>query len=182
MEVTKVKRYRASPIDITSKYFIKTKQGVKVPVCLGAFTHILDVSRFRLRRIVKQEHHRGYLEEMRGGFRKGSEYSKQCASIVAYLNTLQYRKSHYRRSKSQRKYLPSHCSIWKLYKMYATQFRSEGCNLSKSSYFRFIFNTQFNFGFGSPKTDVYSTCLSLCERIKVEPGKTILLHPFLYSV
>lgn len=183
MEVTKVKRHRGgSSIDIISKYFIKTNQGDKVPVCLGAFTHILDVSRFRLRRIVKQEHQRGYLEENRDGFRKRSEYAKQRASIVAYLNTLQYSESHYCRSKSQRKYLPPDCSISKLYKLYAAQFRSEECNRPKLSYFRFIFNTQFNFGFGSPKKDVCSTCLSLRERIKVEPGKTIRLHPFLYSM
>lgn len=38
----------------------------------------------------------------------------------------------------------------------------------KASYFRRIFNTTFNIGFGSPRTDVCSTCLQLQEQIKYE--------------
>ncbi|CAG4975815.1 unnamed protein product [Colias eurytheme] len=38
----------------------------------------------------------------------------------------------------------------------------------KKSYFRRIFNTTYNIGFGTPKTDVCSTCLELIEKIKIE--------------
>lgn len=38
----------------------------------------------------------------------------------------------------------------------------------KLSFFRKIFNTQYNVGFGTPRTDVCSTCLSLREKIKQE--------------
>ncbi|KAK4875947.1 hypothetical protein RN001_012369 [Aquatica leii] len=36
----------------------------------------------------------------------------------------------------------------------------------KQNYFRHIFNTQYNMGFGSPRTDIYLTCLQLTEKIK----------------
>ncbi|KAK4883911.1 hypothetical protein RN001_000182 [Aquatica leii] len=36
----------------------------------------------------------------------------------------------------------------------------------KESYFRHIFNTEYNLGFGTPKSDVCSTCLQLTEKIK----------------
>ncbi|CAF4935334.1 unnamed protein product [Pieris macdunnoughi] len=38
----------------------------------------------------------------------------------------------------------------------------------KGSYFRRIFNTHYNLGFGAPKTDVCSKCLELNEKIKIE--------------
>lgn len=38
----------------------------------------------------------------------------------------------------------------------------------KLSYFRYIFNNFYNLGFGSPRTDVCSTCLELEEKIKTE--------------
>ena len=37
----------------------------------------------------------------------------------------------------------------------------------KPLYFRNIFNTSFNLGFGTPRVDVCSTCLQLTEKIKV---------------
>lgn len=45
-------------------------------------------------------------------------------------------------------------------------------NIKKLSYFLTIFNSNFNIGFGSPRTDVCSTCLELGERIKVEQDAT----------
>lgn len=38
----------------------------------------------------------------------------------------------------------------------------------KKSYFRTIFNQEFNLGFGTPRTDVCSKCIELDEKIKKE--------------
>lgn len=38
----------------------------------------------------------------------------------------------------------------------------------KRSFFRHVFNTNFNIGFKSPATDVCSTCLSYKEKLKIE--------------
>lgn len=56
-------------------------------------------------------------------------------------------------------YSPSELNIKKLHRMY------DGIPV-KMNFFRKIFNTEYNLGFGSPRTDVCSTCLQLGERIK----------------
>ncbi|CAH1101800.1 unnamed protein product [Psylliodes chrysocephalus] len=43
----------------------------------------------------------------------------------------------------------------------------------KESYFRNIFITKYNLGFGSPRTDVCSTCLQLTEKIKACSDKDV---------
>lgn len=48
--------------------------------------------------------------------------------------------------------------------MYQT--KTEEKKQVKESYFRVIVNRYFNIGFGLLRTDEYSTCLSLHERIK----------------
>lgn len=40
--------------------------------------------------------------------------------------------------------------------------------IATKALFRKVFNTEFNLGFGSPKTDICSTCLQFQEKIKVE--------------
>lgn len=47
----------------------------------------------------------------------------------------------------------------------------------KLSYFRMIFKTKYNVGFGMPQTGVGSTCLRLREQIKIEkdPSKKVEL-------
>jgi len=48
-------------------------------------------------------------------------------------------------------------------------YSSNSENLSvKLSFFRHIFNTCYNLSFNQPRKDVYSTCLSLTERKKLE--------------
>lgn len=39
-------------------------------------------------------------------------------------------------------------------------------HIFKENYFRHIFNTDYDIGFGSPRTNVCSTCLQLTEKIK----------------
>lgn len=54
--------------------------------------------------------------------------------------------------------------------MYVNQRQNVGEHdlIAKESYFRMIFNTRFNIGFRSPRSDVCSKCLELTERIKTE--------------
>lgn len=53
--------------------------------------------------------------------------------------------------------------MWRLYDSDITN----GSKKVMPAYFRHIFRTTFNIGFGSPRTDECSTCISLNERIKV---------------
>lgn len=74
---------------------------------------------------------------------------------------------HYCRSKSHRQYLHSNLNINKMYNMYTNETTVPELQV-KASYFRNIFNRNFNIGFKLPAKDVCSTCLSLREQIKHE--------------
>lgn len=74
---------------------------------------------------------------------------------------------HYCRGKTKRQYLPSELSINKMHAMYSDQITDPNLQV-KRSYFRFVFNTNFNIGFKAPATYVCSTCTMLKESIKTE--------------
>lgn len=172
MKTTKVTRHRNKtrpPHKVSSKYFVRNRKRDEVPVCLKAFCQILQVNRFKLQRLAKKNFETGDVSEQRGGFKKSViDFNQQRESISTFLNSLPYTESHYCREKSQRKYLTPELNVSKLYNMFRDRFQSDDGNIPKKSYFRFIFNTAFNFGFGSPKKDECSTCTFLTERIKHE--------------
>lgn len=145
-----------------SKYFVPAKNMRLVPVCLQTFTSILDVSRFRINIMVKKFMATGQMPtEARGGNRKKDVFKAKKEAVMKFLNQLKCVESHYCRSSISysRMYLSSDLNIKKLYRMY------DGIPV-KQSYFRHIFNSEYNLGFGTPRTDVCSTCLELGEKIK----------------
>lgn len=64
-------------------------------------------------------------------------------------------------------------SINKLWKIYNEQ--AETSVKVKKSYFRNLFNTKFNIGFGSPQTDVSSMCQQYTEKIKTYTEEKVKL-------
>lgn len=63
-------------------------------------------------------------------------------------------------------YLPVTLNIRKMWQHYNSVVNPE--KRVTQNFFRNTFNTKFNTGFGSPKTDVCSMCLRLLEQIKTE--------------
>lgn len=104
-------------------------------------------------------------EEKRGGDRKSHKYLERITAVIGFIKKLNCSEPHYCRGSSARLYLPAELSINKLYKMYNEQ--AEAHLKVKRSYFRTVFNTHFNLGFGSPRTDVCSVCLQYTEKIKI---------------
>lgn len=87
-----------------------------------------------------------------------------------FIESFKVVESHYCRSTStERKYLPSDLNIKKMWRMYLKQAEVQ----VKECYFRRIFNTHYNVGFGSPRTDVCSTCTELLEKIEVETDENV---------
>lgn len=162
------KNERYNTPDCRSKYFVPGAQMRLIPVCLNTFLGILNVSRFRLNLLAKRYYESGQLPyETRGGFRKIDRYEPKKQSVMDFINRLKCVESHYcRSSTSSRMYLSSELNIKKLYRMY------EG-NPVTESYFRKIFNTEYNLGFGNPRTDVCSTCLELTEKIRTTKDQNV---------
>jgi hypothetical protein len=157
------------------KYFVKIyDSNTIVPVCAKAFSQILKVSNFRIRSLTKKEHKQGVLpKENRGGDHKTKKYLKKKKAVITFIKKYRCLESHYCRSHSIRLYLSSDLSIRKMYKQYQLETQE---NLKvKESYFRQIFKTNFNIGFGTPRTDVCSTCLSNNNKIKAEQNLEVKL-------
>lgn len=81
---------------------------------------------------------------------------------MTFINILGAIEKHYCRSQnnSERLYLPSTLNIKKLWKMYSGTLEVLPV---KHSYLRNIFNTCYNLGFGTPRTDM-SHDMSCCVR------------------
>ncbi len=73
------------------------------------------------------------------------------------------RDCHYSRKKSTRQYLPPELSVAKLYEMWLEKDGPGLTRIPSLSFFRNIFQTKFNIGFGTPATDRCSAC-SLFEK------------------
>lgn len=153
----------------STKYFIYSKaRKQNIQVCQKAFANTLRLSKNRICAVVARNFHSGLMPiDKRGGDRKSKTYEAKKLSVINFIKRFQVIENHYCRSKtSNRIYLHSDLNINKMWRMY------NGSTLEelqvKPSYFRHIFKTVFNIGFGSPQTDACSTCISLNEKINNE--------------
>lgn len=155
------------PRDMQRMYRIYCRSQKKmVFICQKAFLQILHIKRYRIENVVNNYYLKGkFPKENRGGDHKSHKYADKKRSVISFIKKYKCTEAHYCRGNSKRMYLPSELSINKMAKTYNDQ-TAEHLRV-KALYFRNIFNTCFNLGFGSPRVDVCSTCLQLTEKIKV---------------
>lgn len=160
---------RGNKKDMAVTYFARRRNSL-IPVCKRTFLSILALKKGRVTGVINR-HFKTMGEsarENRGGDHKTKKYASKRKAITDFINKLVPLEIHYCRSKiKSRQYLSSELNINKLYKMFIAQAADEHKTI-KASYFREIFKTKYNIGFGSPRTDMCSTCIVLQERIKYE--------------
>ncbi|CAH1225178.1 unnamed protein product, partial [Diabrotica balteata] len=170
--ITTVERKRSrtntrTPKSHSNHFFIPDHKSQQlVPVCLPAFCHVLNIKQGRIKGVTKRFAENGTsASERRGGNQKEFAYRSKLDSVQKFIMKFQPLDSHYCRGKiKQRIYLDPSLNITKMYKMYEDQ-SLPGFSVTKS-YFRKVFNTSFNIGFGTPRQDVCSDCLQLIEKLK----------------
>lgn len=163
----KPKRGKKSHDQVAIQYHIRLNNGELVRVCRDAFLGITNFSKNRIQRIVRNYVVCGVIpKERRGGDRVGPKNDEKRLCIKNFIQSLNCVESHYCRSKtSMRLYLPCDLNFKKLYNQYLERVPR---NLHvKLSYFRKYVNQYYNIGFGTPQTDVCSTCLRTKEIIKM---------------
>jgi hypothetical protein len=157
---------------ISIKYYVQSQHNEKFRVCKSAFLKILRVNEGRVKGILNRYKASGFSAiENRGG--NHEMFADKIAHIEAFINTLKPVESHYCRSYTKRKYLNCDANIRILHKEYNKQCieNNKPDVQVKESYFRHIFNTRFNIGFESPKSDTCSKCTELKERLKLEKNE-----------
>lgn len=106
-------------------------------------------------------------KENRGGNRIGNKNDNKKQAIKKFMESLKCTESHYCRSKTfSRIYLPAELSFVRLWRIYNETVGNDEALKVKESFFRAYVNKTFNIGFGTPKTDICSTCLQFKTNIK----------------
>ncbi|CAH0552738.1 unnamed protein product [Brassicogethes aeneus] len=130
---------------ISIKYKIPTAEGDLIRVCKKAFLGITHFSGDRIERIVANFIRSGQIpKEKRGGDRILEKNDAAKLSIKQFIESLT-------------------CNFKKLFKLHLGQ--NPGSDV-KLSYFRTYLNKNYNLSFGTPLTDVCSTCLRTKELLK----------------
>lgn len=157
----------------STTYWVQTKENKRVPVCKRTFTKILCIGGERVKGVLNRHFQTAQMAtERRGGDKKKNKFLHIRQKVIEFIKKFKPLESHYCRAKiACRIYLASDLNIRKMWKLF--QRENTGAENIKESYFRFIFNTSFNIGFGSPSTDVCSKCLELREKIKNEKDASI---------
>lgn len=165
--------------NVSIEYSVRKVNGKLVQVCRTAFHGILNVGKDRVQGVCKRHLSTGAApKESRGGDHRSSQYFAKKRSVIEYIKKFKCIEVHYCRGKTKRQYLPSELSINKMHSMYCDQITDPDLQV-KGSYFRFVFNTNFNIGFKAPATDVCSTCTMLKESMKLEKNadqKQVLMN------
>ena len=152
---------------ISTEYSLPTADGKHVRVCREAFCGILGLKKDRIQGIMKRYQRGKVPEECRGGDRIKKKNDAKKNAIAHFIESFKSVESHYCRSTvAIRTYLPCELNIKKIAKMY-NESVPETLKV-RESYFRSYFNRNYNIGFGTPKTDVCSTCLRVKEELKIE--------------
>lgn len=160
------------PRKIHFEYTICNEAGVNMNVCRETFLNVLNITKHRVIGVFK--HFKIGINqvpvETRGGDRKENLFKGKKESVINFIKQLKACESHYARGKTNRIYLPSELNISKLCKMYNEGVTDEQFKV-KESYFRHVFNTNFNIGFSAPSVDECSSCLELKQRIDIEKNE-----------
>lgn len=160
-----------NPKCFSNHFFVPDHKSKElIPVCLQAFCDILGIKQGRIKGVTKRFAETGTsASERRGGDRKKFAFRSKLESVQKFIKKFKPLDSHYCRGRiKQRIYLDPSLNISKMYKMYEDQ-TMPGFSVTKS-YFRKVFNTTFNIGFGTPRQDVCSDCLQFCEKLKRTPS------------
>lgn len=154
----------------STKVYIKQKNSnTLLLICQSSFLKILQIPRNRLRTVAETYKRTGGLvKENRGGDHTSHRNVHKLQEVKTFIQSFKSLESHYCRSTTERKYLDSTLNIKKMWRMYNEQ----AAHPVNQSYFRTIFNTHYNIGFGNPRTDVCSKCIELDERMKNEPNRS----------
>ncbi|CAF4757729.1 unnamed protein product [Pieris macdunnoughi] len=133
------------------KYYILGDKGAKVPGVLKRF----------------YESGGQMPVENRGGDRNTYKFTAKKLSVQWFIESFKGQESQYCRSKNMhRVYLSAELNIRKMWRIYN---ESHEPDLQvKQHFLRNVFNKYYNIGFGTPRTDVCSTCTEIGERLKAE--------------
>lgn len=149
--------------DVTCEYTLLNER-----VCKEFFLKTLDFSNTRLQNLInkKKLSSSGVSPRDTRGNRPPENKINQerISNIKQHINQFPKYVSHYSRKKNPKcKYLDPGLTIKKMYTLYQELCAGKRIQPEKESYYRHIFNTQFNLRFHRPLTDTCGVCAIHCK-------------------
>ena len=160
--------------DVTRTYVFSTDQGPR-KVCKEFFLRTLSISNGRLHRALlnKRVNSGMIVADKRGKNvkRRIPHADRQC--VVNHINRFPRYVSHYTRNHQQhREYLSPSLNITIMYDLYKREMLCEGHRPVKESFYRHIFETDFNLHFHQPLKDTCRRCDSFEMQLKCDSGNS----------
>lgn len=142
-------------------------EGVSRKVCRDFVTNVLQVPPSRLYKAVQSSGQNPSARENRGravSKNKTSEEAK--VGVKNFINLFPKYRSHYGRSKSQKKYLNPQLNLKIMYEMYKDSCAVKEIEPVSNYIFRHIFNTEFNLSFKRRHKDTCKNCDKFAATLK----------------
>ena len=141
-------------------------EDVKVRVCKKTFIETLGVTLSRVDRVLKKKVSTRRLSLMDDRGKHGTRPRKIQAEAVErvkrHISKFPAEESHYsRESNGGTKYISGELSLSKMYHLYLEEAEQEQFVPVKESFYRHVFNTQFDLKFHQPRSDTCKTCEEL---------------------
>jgi len=159
-----------------SRYYHIQTAAARKKVCKEFFLRTFGVSNGRLDRALKnQRANSGVVKpDQRGRHVKFRIASNNRSSVVDHVSMFPRYISHYTRShQSSREYLASNLNLRIMYRLYVQHCHQKSLQPVKESYYRHVFNTEFNLSFHQPLKDTCQKCDKFKMLLDVSPSREI---------
>ena len=132
----------------TYSYFLKPEEGLSVKVCKSYYLGTFDISQKFVYNVHKninpqtglpKADHRGKWSD-----EKCKVAEEQRRKVIEHITSFPTVDAHYCQAKTNKKYLEAGLNIQKMYDLYKGRCEKENNEPVKDSYYRKIFNTEFN--------------------------------------
>jgi len=153
--------------DVTAHYMVNTGKE-KVRVCKVAFQNLHSITSSKVRHIIAQSKNG---QTSARCSRRGKHSNRpnrisheQRERVHNHIQAFPCESSHYSRTKNaSRKYLAPTLTTNLMYKDYVKKCLADNIDPVSSAAYRSIFTSEFNLGFGTPRSDTCSRCEMICE-------------------
>lgn len=149
------------------KYYLNIK-GEKVRVCKQFCLGTLAISQKPVYNTHMKKNPTTSMQksDARGKHAKKCIDEHQKEQVKAHISSFPVVESHYCRASTERQYLEPVLNVSRMYDLYRLKCNENGNAPVKESYYRFIFNTEFNLSFHTRKKDWCDQCEAYGTAVK----------------
>lgn len=164
--------------NFTNKYYLSDRFGKQHQVCLTFLLNCLQIARSRMHSAARTITSNETAKQNRGRFPTRKTNESDITFVKEFIDKFPKYESHYKISRSNRKYLSPFLNIKTLYREYCSKCNLERMKPLSEWKFRQIFGTEFNLSFARLKVDTCRKCDMLNILIQSQKHTSIQRNNF----